>query len=159
MFSLLHSVWAYGAQQRTAEVMLWDTCEGARRSVVPDSLWPHGLQPARLLCPWGFSGQEYWSGLPFPSPGDLPDPGIKPGSPALQADSLPSEPTENPIYIYIYISIYIYRYIYIYSFFRFFPIIGYYKILSILPVLYRRSLLLILYIANITISVQIWRLT
>ena len=40
----------------------------------------------------GFSRQEYWSGLPFPSPGDLPDPGIKPGSPALQADSLPSEP-------------------------------------------------------------------
>ena len=40
----------------------------------------------------GFSRQEYWSGLPFPSPGDLPDPGIKPGSPALQADSLLSEP-------------------------------------------------------------------
>ena len=40
----------------------------------------------------GFSRQEYWSGLPFPSPGDLPDPGIKPGSPALQADALTSEP-------------------------------------------------------------------
>ena len=39
----------------------------------------------------GFSRQEYWSGLPFPSPGDLPNPGIKPGSPALQADSLPTE--------------------------------------------------------------------
>ena len=39
-----------------------------------------------------FSRQEYWSGLLFPSPGDLPDPGIEPGSPALQADSLPSEP-------------------------------------------------------------------
>ena len=39
-----------------------------------------------------FSRQEYWSGLPFPSPGDLPDPGIKPGSPSLQADTLPSEP-------------------------------------------------------------------
>ena len=38
----------------------------------------------------GFSQQEYWSGLPFPSPGDIPDPGIKPGSPTLQADSLPS---------------------------------------------------------------------
>ena len=38
-----------------------------------------------------FSRQEYCSGLPFPSPGDLPDPGIEPGSPALQADSLPSE--------------------------------------------------------------------
>ena len=40
----------------------------------------------------GFSRQEYWSGLPFHSPEDLSDPGIKPGSPALQADSLPSEP-------------------------------------------------------------------
>ena len=38
-----------------------------------------------------FSRQEYWSEEPFPSPGDLPNPGIKPGSPALQADSLPSE--------------------------------------------------------------------
>ena len=40
-----------------------------------------------------FSRQEYWSGLPFPSPGDLPNPGIKAGSPALQADALPSEPS------------------------------------------------------------------
>ena len=39
----------------------------------------------------GFSRQEYWSGLPFPSPGDLPNPGIEPWSPALQADTLPSE--------------------------------------------------------------------
>ena len=42
----------------------------------------------------GFSRKEYWSGYPFPSPGDLPDPGIKPRSPALQADTLPSEPPE-----------------------------------------------------------------
>ena len=41
----------------------------------------------------GFSRQEYWGGLPFPSPGDLPDPGIKLGSPAFQMDSLPSEPS------------------------------------------------------------------
>ena len=40
----------------------------------------------------GFSRQEYWSGLPFPSPVGLPDPGIEPGFPALQADALPSEP-------------------------------------------------------------------
>ena len=46
--------------------------------------------------PMGFSRQEYWSGLPFPSPGDLPDPGIKPRSPALQADALTSEPPEKP---------------------------------------------------------------
>ena len=40
----------------------------------------------------GFSRQECWSGLPFPSPGDLPDPGIEPASPTLQADTLLSEP-------------------------------------------------------------------
>ena len=44
----------------------------------------------------GFSRQEYWSGLPFPSLGDLPDPGIEPRSPALQADSLTSEPPGKP---------------------------------------------------------------
>ena len=44
----------------------------------------------------GFSRQECWSGLPFPSPGDLPDPGIEPGSPALQADAFPSEPPGKP---------------------------------------------------------------
>jgi len=43
-----------------------------------------------------FSRQEYWSGLSFPSPGDLPDLGSEPGSPALQADSLPSEPPGKP---------------------------------------------------------------
>ena len=41
----------------------------------------------------GFSRQEYWGGLPFPPPRDLPYPGIEPGSPVLQADSLPSQPT------------------------------------------------------------------
>ena len=61
------------------------------------------LSPVRLFeTPWTvayqaplsmeFSRQEYWSRLPFPSPGDLPDPGIEPGSPTLQADALPSEP-------------------------------------------------------------------
>ena len=54
-----------------------------------------------LATPWtvacqaplsmGFSRQKYWSGLPFPSPGDVPDPGMEPGSPVLQADSLPTE--------------------------------------------------------------------
>ena len=44
----------------------------------------------------GFSRQEYWSGLPFPSPGHLPNPGIKPRSPALQADALTSEPPGKP---------------------------------------------------------------
>ena len=43
-----------------------------------------------------FSKQEYWSGLPFPSPGDLPDPGLEPGSPTLQEDSLPTELLGKP---------------------------------------------------------------
>ena len=50
-----------------------------------------GLYP-RLLCPWGFSRQEYWSGLPYSPPGDLPKPGIEPRFPSLQEDSLLSEP-------------------------------------------------------------------
>ena len=45
----------------------------------------------------GFSRQEYWSGVAFPSPGDLPDPGIVSGSPALQADSLPAELLGKPL--------------------------------------------------------------
>ena len=44
----------------------------------------------------GFSTQEYWSGLPFPAPGDLPNPGIEPRSPALEADALTSEPPGKP---------------------------------------------------------------
>ena len=46
--------------------------------------------------PMEFSRHEYWSGLPFPSPGDLPDPGIETRSPALQANSLPIEPLGKP---------------------------------------------------------------
>ena len=52
--------------------------------------WTIVLQAPQSM---GFSRQEYWNGLPFPSPGNLPDPGIKPGSPALHADSLLSETT------------------------------------------------------------------
>ena len=54
----------------------------------------------------GFSRQEYWRGLLCPPPGDLPDLGIEPispVSPALQADSLPTEPPEKPIIIYKYL--------------------------------------------------------
>ena len=65
-------------------------------SVISNSFRPHGLQPARLLCPWGFSRQEYWSGLPCPPPRALPNPGTEPRSPALQADSLLSELPGKP---------------------------------------------------------------
>ena len=50
----------------------------------------------RAPLPMGFSRQDYWSGLPFPSPRDHPEPGIEPGSPALQTDALPSEPPGKP---------------------------------------------------------------
>ena len=67
-----------------------------RSSVRSNSLQSHGLQPTRLPHPWGFSRQEYWSRLPFPSPRDLPHPGTEPWSPALHADSLPIEPPGEP---------------------------------------------------------------
>ena len=59
------------------------------------TLWTVAHQASLSM---GFSRQGYWSGLPFPSPGDLPDPGIEPRSPALQADSSPSEPPGKPLY-------------------------------------------------------------
>ena len=71
-------------------------CAVLSHSVMSDSLQPYALQPARLLCPWGFSRQKYWSGLPCPPPGDLPNPGIEPRFPALQEDSLLSEPPGKP---------------------------------------------------------------
>ena len=66
------------------------------------------LSPVQLSAtPWtvayyaslsmGFSRQEHWSGLPFPSPGDFPDPGIEPGSPTLEADALTSKPPHSLI--------------------------------------------------------------
>ena len=67
-----------------------------------------GAQSCPTLCnPWTvayqapqsmeFSRRAYWSGLPFPSPGDLPEPGIEPRSPTLQADTLPSKPPGKPM--------------------------------------------------------------
>ena len=67
------------------------------RSVVSDSAAPWTAACQAPLC-MGFSRQEYWSGLPLPSPGGLPDPGIEPTSPALQADSLPSELPGKPLF-------------------------------------------------------------
>ena len=52
------------------------------------TLKSHGLQPTKLLCPWGFFRKEYWSGLLCSPAGDLPNTGIEPRSPALQADYL-----------------------------------------------------------------------
>ena len=58
------------------------------------TLWTVAYQASLSM---GFSRQEYWSGLPFPSPGDLPDPRIEPRSPALEADTLTSEPPGKTI--------------------------------------------------------------
>ena len=79
-----------------AEVFIPSLRDVLSHSVTSDSLQPYGLQPARFLCPRDFSRQEYWSGLPCPPPGDLPNPRIEPRSPTLQVDSLPAEPQGKP---------------------------------------------------------------
>ena len=68
-----------------------------------DSLRPPWTVARQAPLSMGFFRQEYWSGLPFPSPGDLPDPGIEPGSPALQAAALTSEPYQWIVSWYIFL--------------------------------------------------------
>ena len=63
----------------------------SRVTTLCDPMTPYQAPPSM-----GFSREEYWRGLPFPSPGDLPDPRIKPGYPALQTNALPSEPQGKP---------------------------------------------------------------
>ena len=65
-------------------------------SVMSDSLQSHGLQPSRLLRPWDFPGKNIGVGLPFPPPGDHPDLGIKPVSPALAGKFFTPEPPGKP---------------------------------------------------------------
>ena len=72
-----------------SEYLRMKESESVSQSVMSDSLRPHGLSTE-------FSRREYWNGLPFPFPGDLPDSRVEPGSPALQADSLPSELPGKP---------------------------------------------------------------
>ena len=76
--------------------ILFDHRKKKGRSVVSDSATPWTAAHQAPLSV-GFSRQEYWSGVPLPSPGDLPDPGIELRSPALQADTLPSEPPGKPL--------------------------------------------------------------
>ena len=82
---------ALGVQARNGRRM--NTWKSVGCSVVSNSATPWTRQ-ARLSMK--VSRQEYWLGLPFPSPGDLPHPGIQPGSPALQPDSLLSDPPGKP---------------------------------------------------------------
>ena len=79
-------------------------------SVASDSLRPHGVYAAHQApLSLGFPRQEYWGGVPFPSPGDLPNPGIEAGFPTFQADTLTSEPpgkhSDRPgFYLYFHYS-------------------------------------------------------
>ena len=91
--------------------------------VVSDSFATPWTIACQVLLSMGFSRQEYWSGLPFPSPGNLPDPRIEPVSPALQVDSLPLSHQGFSYSIYSY------------------------KILAIFPVLCNKSFQLILYLS------------
>ena len=74
------------SQKKEAWVKVESTHSGVSDSVTPGTVAPQA--PLSM----GFSRQEYWSGEPFPSPGDLPSPGMEPRSPTLQVDSLPTEP-------------------------------------------------------------------
>ena len=89
-----------GKEMQKSKMAVWggltNSCEKKRRKVkslshvwLSATPWTVAYQASPSM---GFFRQEYWSGLAFPSPGDLPDPGIKSGSPALEADSLTSEP-------------------------------------------------------------------
>ena len=71
-------------------------CAVFSQAVVSDSLQHHGLQSARLFCPWGFSRQEYWRGLPCTPPGELHNPGTESRSSTLQAGFSLSNPPESP---------------------------------------------------------------
>ena len=83
----------------------WKWSKSLSRVRLFATLWTvaHQVPPSM-----GFSRQEYWSGLPFPSPGDLPDPRIELRSPALQADALTSEPLSDCMYVNIHICICMY---------------------------------------------------
>ena len=74
---------------------MWFSC-----SVTSDSFVTPWTVARQAPLSMGFPRQEYWSGLPFLSPRDLPDTGVKPRSPVLQADSLPSEPPGKPYICY-----------------------------------------------------------
>ena len=94
-------------QQEIRPEMCLESMERRTQQATHGKVKVKSLSRVRLfVTPWtvacqappsmGFSRQEYWSGLPFPSPGDLPDPGTEPRSPALQADALLSEPPGKP---------------------------------------------------------------
>ena len=109
--SLLHGIFpTQGSNSgllHCRQILYQLSCKGSPRILGLVSEWVKSLSRVRLFATlWtvahqtplsmGFSRQEYWSRLPFPSPGDLPNPGIEPRSPTLQADALTSEPPGKP---------------------------------------------------------------
>ena len=91
----MSTVLQYGIQPPEDHVVhIWSKVKSLSRVRLFSTPWTVAYQ---ALPSMGFSRQECWSGLPFPSPGDLPNPGIEPMSPALQADALPSEPPGKPL--------------------------------------------------------------
>ena len=95
------SLWTVTAAMKLQDLVPWKKSYDKPLCLV-DQLCPTLCDPmdcsppGRLLCPWWFSQKEYWSGLPCSPPEDLPNPGIEPRSPTLQADSLLSEPPGKP---------------------------------------------------------------
>ena len=104
----LQACWTSLPANRTSKLVFLTDFQ---TTLLPISVWTESESEVARSCPtlatpWTvayqapqsmeFSRQEYWSGLPFPSPGDLPNPGIKPGSSTLQGDALPSEPQGKP---------------------------------------------------------------
>ena len=83
-----------GCQQFILQLLF--ESESVNHSIASDSCDPMDCSPPGSSVLPGFSRQEYWSGLPCPPPGDVPGPVIEPGSPALQADPLPTEPPGKP---------------------------------------------------------------
>ena len=91
-----HSVSTFIHSADIFQIPIICECSKHACSVMSSSLQPHGLMFAMLFCPWGFFSGN-WSGLPFPFPGDLPDPGIKPMSPALAGRFFTTEPARKSI--------------------------------------------------------------
>ena len=87
-------------QTKISEVYFVSSLSHVQLSVTPQTV-AYEVPPSM-----GFPRREYWSGWPFPSPGDLPDPGIEPRSPALQADAFPSKPPGKPLLIDYNIDVY-----------------------------------------------------
>ena len=89
VFAVVDQMYPFWAVASSSYRILFFAC--MRAQSYPTLSDPMDYRPTRLLCPWGFSRQEYWIGLPCPPPGDLPTQGSNPVS-TVQVDSLPAEP-------------------------------------------------------------------